>query len=124
MARSDRVPAMRLLIAVSITLLLAGCATAPPQPASQPLVDSRLPPGSLIGLTPQELVAEFGSPALQIHEGNSIKLQFRGSSCVMDAYLYPSGSLGTLKVTYVDTRLPSGDNMDQAACVLALRRSS
>jgi uncharacterized protein YceK len=117
---------MRRLIALSIMLLLAGCATAPQQtPASQPLVETQqIAPGSLIGLTPQELVAEFGTPALQIHEGASIKLQFRGSSCVMDTYLYPSGNLGMLKVTHVDTRLPSGSDMDQAACVLALRRSS
>ena len=117
---------MRRLIAASIALLLAGCATAPQQaPKPQPLVETRQPaPGSLIGLTPQELVAQFGTPALQIHEGASLKLQFRGSSCVMDTYLYPSGSVGTLKVTHVDTRLPSGTDMDQAACVLALRRSS
>lgn len=117
---------MRRIIAFSSTLLIAGCASAPqqaipPQPvASQQSRES----GSLVGLTPQDLVGEFGTPALQIHEGTSLKLQFRGPSCVLDAYLYPSGAAATLKVTHVDTRLPTGNDVDQAACVSALRRSS
>ena len=117
---------MRRIIALSSTLLIAGCASAPQQaPPPQP-VTAQQPreSGSLLGLTPQDLVGEFGTPALQIHEGSSLKLQFRGPSCVMDAYLYPSGAAGTLKVTHVDTRLPSGNDIDQAACVSALRRSS
>jgi hypothetical protein len=79
---------------------------------------------SLVGLTTQELVGRFGRPALQIREGNSLKLQFRGTRCVMDAYLYPSGGAGTLKVTHIDTRLPSGGDVDQAACVFALRQAA
>ena len=72
-------------------------------------------------MTAQELVGRFGPPALQIREGTSLKLQFRGNRCVMDAYLYPSSGSGTLKVTHVDTRLPTGGDIDQAACVFALR---
>ena len=116
---------MRRLLLVSFTLLLAGCAAAPQQaPPPSGVTETPRETGSLVGLTPQELVGEFGTPALQIHEGSSLKLQFRGQSCVMDAYLYPSGSSAILKVTHVDTRLPSGSDIDQAACVSALRRSS
>lgn len=113
---------MRSLFLAS-TLLLAACATTP-QPA--PVIPSPTPQaqpqeqGSLTGLTAQELVGRFGNPALQVREGASVKLQFRGSRCVLDAYLYPSGS-GSLRVTHVDTRLPSGGDMDQAACIFALR---
>ena len=39
----------------------------------------------------------------------------------MDAYLYPSGGYGTLEVTHVDTRTPTGADFDQAACIFALR---
>ena len=60
---------------------------------------------------------------LQIHEGNSVKFQFRGARCVLDAYLYP-GRDGQLRVTYVDTRMPSGADMNQAACISALERAS
>jgi hypothetical protein len=114
--------AMRRSIAVSLTLLVAACATAPQQTAA-PQPSSTAQPqetGSLVGLTAQDLVGRFGAPALQIREGSSLKLQFRGPSCVLDAYLYPSAGGGTLKVTHVDTRLPSGANTDQAACLAAL----
>lgn len=113
---------MRRSIALSLTLLLAACATAPqqtetpqPTPAPQPRET-----GSLIGLTAQDLIGRFGAPALQVREGSSLKLQFRGVGCVLDAYLYPSGGSGALKVTHVDTRLPSGADTDQAACLAGL----
>ena len=114
---------MRRLFALSLVALLAGCATRPqqapePAPVVQPEPQEQ---NSLSGLTAQELVGRFGAPALQIREGSSLKLQFRGPRCVMDAYLYPSVGSGTLKVTHVDTRLPSGGDMDQAACIFALR---
>jgi hypothetical protein len=60
---------------------------------------------------------------LQIHEGSSVKFQFRGARCVLDAYLYP-GRDGQLRVTYVDTRMPSGADMNQAACISALESAS
>ena len=50
-----------------------------------------------------ELVGHFGNPALQVREGTSLKLQFRGRSCVLDAYLYPPEQ-HVLRVTHVDTR--------------------
>jgi hypothetical protein len=117
---------MRRLIALSLTLLLAACVTAPQQtPIAQPVAPAQpQTTGSLLGQTAQQLVGAFGAPALQIHEGSSLKLQFRGAGCVLDAYLYPSGSGGTLKVTHVDTRLPSGAETDQAACILELRNRS
>jgi hypothetical protein len=115
---------MRRSIALSVMLFAAACAprpqevTAPPPPVAQPQADEQ---NSLNGLTAQELVGRFGNPALQIREGSSLKLQFRGPRCVMDAYLYPSGGSGTLKVTHVDTRTPTGGDFDQAACIFALR---
>jgi hypothetical protein len=118
---------MRRLVFVS-TLFLAACATRPepvvqPAPVARP-VPAR-PNANVVGLTAQELVGHFGHPALQIREGTSLKLQFRSSRCVLDAYLYPpeSGS-GTLRVTYIDTRLPSGAATDQAACISALENPS
>jgi hypothetical protein len=116
---------MRRSIALSLTLLLAACATAPqeapePTPVAQPQPQQ---PNGLAGLTAQDLFGRFGAPALQIREGSSLKLQFRGAACVLDAYLYPSTG-GLLRVTHVDTRLPSGADTDQAACIAALRNRS
>ena len=57
----------------------------------------------LTGMTTRDLTGHFGRPALQVQEGTSLKLQFRGRYCVLDAYLYP-GQNGGLRVTHVDTR--------------------
>jgi hypothetical protein len=108
--------------------MLSAAACAPrPQAASVPTAPAPTAPptqlGGLYGLNVQELANRFGKPALQIHEGNSVKLQFRGSRCVLDAYLYPSRD-GQLRVTYVDTRMPSGADTNQAACISALESAS
>ena len=120
---------MRRYLALSLTLFVAACATAPrqetaapPPPVQQP--QQPMEQNALVGLTAQDLVRQFGAPALQIREGSSVKLQFRNPRCVLDAYLYPSGSGGTLKVTHVDTRLPSGADMPQAACTTALHEAA
>ena len=112
---------------LALTLFLSACATAPRpvETPSAPVVAQPQGPRGIIGLTASELVGHFGNPALQIREGTSLKLQFRGRTCVLDAYLYPSGSgTGMLRVTHVDTRAPSGIDYNQAACVTALESRS
>src|SRR4051794_32151235 len=119
---------MRRSSALALTLLLAGCATRPeqPQPSVQPPQAAPAPgqASRLLGLSAIGLVEQLGTPALQVREGNSLKVQFRIPQCVLDAYLYPSGTGGPLRVTHVDTRLPSGADTDQAACISALEHSS
>ena len=115
---------MRRLIAFAVLLSAAACAPRPQavSTALTPPTQVQAPAGNgLTGLTAQELVGRFGAPALQIREGSSLKLQFRGRRCVMDAYLYPSGSSANPKVTHVDTRNLTGGDMDQAACIFSLR---
>ena len=109
-------------------LLLAGCATAPqpqsPQPRPSPVTPSPPLRGELIGLTAPELVQRLGNPALQVREGQSLKLQFRGSACILDAYLYPPlSSSGPERVAYVDARLRSGAETDSRTCVATLSRA-
>jgi hypothetical protein len=117
---------MRRLALASI-LFLAACATRPQQPEVQAPSVTQPPTvrSTIVGLTASDLVGHFGNPALQVREGVGLKLQFRSSRCVLDAYLYPpeSGS-GAIRVTYVDTRLPSGAATDQAACISALENPS
>ena len=116
---------MRRLIALSSVLLLSACMRAPRAEVAQPTPPAPTPQlrGELSGLTPNELVGHFGKPALQIREGTSLKLQFRGRSCVLDAYLYPQSG-GTLRVTHIDTRSPNGADFGQAACISALENPS
>jgi hypothetical protein len=116
---------MRRILIFALPLFAAACAPRPqaasiptPTPAPQPRQDN-----GLNGLNAQQLVDRFGRPALQIHEGSSVKLQFRGRACVLDAYLYPSRD-GQLRVTYVDTRRPAGTDIDQATCISALESQS
>ena len=115
---------MRRFIAFSLFMSLAACASRP-VPVAQPVPVAPTPQTDrgLRGLTANELVGHFGTPALQIREGTSLKLQFRGRQCVLDAYLYPQSG-GTLRVTHVDTRTPNGADTDQAACILALENPS
>ena len=106
-------------------LLIAGCANNPQRP--QPQVVQPVPQQSphlrsdLLGMTASELLQRFGTPALQVREGPGVKLQFRGPACVLDAYLYAApGRAGPERVTHVDTRLSSGVDANQAACIAAL----
>ena len=117
---------MRRLALTSI-LLLAGCATRPAEipPPQQPVQAAPVQRRTteLAGLTARELIEHLGRPALQIQEGTSIKLQFRGKYCVLDAYLYP-GQNGVLRVTHVDTRTSAGVDTDQGRCISALEYPS
>ncbi|HVU30538.1 MAG TPA: hypothetical protein VHE36_09075 [Sphingomicrobium sp.] len=117
---------MRRLIFAS-TLVLAGCATRP-EPAPEPQQPAQVVPvqrqlTQVTGMTTRDLTGHFGRPALQVQEGTSLKLQFRGRYCILDAYLYP-GQNGVLRVTHVDTRNPSGADVDQATCISALEYPS
>jgi hypothetical protein len=118
---------MRFIVPIA-TLLLAGCmARAPQTPApvpQAPLPTAPQTPGSLIGMSAGELIQRMGQPALQVREGPGLKLQFRGRSCVLDAYLYPTPSGGLPeRVTHVDTRLQSGNATSQPQCIASLLRS-
>ena len=106
----------------AFALLVAGCATAPQQPVAEAAVAGRPPrvATGLLGLTAADLLSHFGNPALQVREGAGLKLQFRSSRCVLDAYLYIQPGGGIERVAHVDARLPSGADADQAACVSAL----
>ncbi|MES2000798.1 MAG: hypothetical protein V4444_00580 [Pseudomonadota bacterium] len=105
---------------LSLTLFVAACATSPQRPSPQPapvtpVVQHR---GGLVGLTVQQIVSKLGNPALQIREGSSLKLQFRNSRCVIDAYLYPAaGNAALLRVEHVDIRAPSGVKSNEQVCV-------
>lgn len=131
----------------TLAVLLSACGGAVPRPRSQPLPpvqkDTRPPvqyevvprprpepqvmhlPGleGVIGANAAALQRQFGQPRLDLREGDVRKLQFSGNACVLDIYLYPSGSSADPVATHVDARRGSdGQDVDRAACVEALRR--
>jgi len=63
----------------------------------------------------------FGAPKLDVREGDAQKLQFAGTACVLDVYLYPLEQGGAPLATHVEARRASdGAEVDRAACVQAL----
>lgn len=91
--------------------------TAPRDPTVQTI------PGlqSVIGANESQLVRQFGQPRLNVWEGDARKLQFTGTACVLDVYLYPTAQSREPIASYVDARRSSdGQDVDRAACVAAL----
>jgi hypothetical protein len=76
----------------------------------------------VIGATPAELTRRFGPARLDVWEGDARKLQFSGSPCILDVYLYPGAQGREPQATYVDARRSDGRDVDRAACVQALRK--
>lgn len=138
-----------ILTALALVPLLSACAStgagtdAPPAnrpvtvksgkprgPVRQP-VKTPPPPAAVhqapglegvIGATAGQLTRRFGAPRLDVAEGDARKLQFSGSACVLDVFLYPSGPGREPQATYVDARRASdGKDVDRAGCVAALK---
>ncbi|MET0309612.1 MAG: hypothetical protein ABW023_12975 [Sphingomonas sp.] len=114
-------------------LALAACGeTAPPIRSASyvpvptaPVAPLPAPPSimAIKGETAPKLIAQFGTPAMDLSEGRARKLQFAGPICVLDAYLYPPASgRGDQVVTHLDTRQRDGAPIDQASCVAALTK--
>lgn len=76
----------------------------------------------VLGKDLRALISLFGTPNQDIREEPARKLQYASSVCVLDAYLYPPGAGREPIVTYLDARLPNGDDVDRASCVAALSR--
>jgi hypothetical protein len=117
---------MRRILLIA-ALVAAGCTPTPDvqqpsPPPSRPVPVVPQERGDLIGLSAADLVQRLGNPALQIREGQSLKLQFRAEGCVLDAYLYlPASGQGVQRVAHVDARRPSGAEIDQRTCIAAIR---
>ncbi len=141
----------RILI-LGLLPALAACATAVPQAgqpqgATRPGVRApavRIPPtqpapsatgfrsakvmnlpglDGIIGAERAGLLSRFGQPRLDVVEGDVRKLQFVGTACVLDIFLYPPVPGAEPRATYVDARRSSdGLDVDRAACAAALQR--
>jgi len=116
----------RHAITAILVVTLSACAPATVQnalgpPNVTPLVATPTGLNGVMGQSAAILTRQFGSPELDVREGEARKLQFAGAACVLDAYLYPSAQGREPIVTHVDARLPDGRDMDKASCVAALQ---
>jgi hypothetical protein len=96
-----------------------------PQPAARRTAHVLSAPGleGVIGADGDALTRLFGPPRLDVREGDARKLQWSGTACVLDAYLYPAENGGRPAATYVDARRGDGRDVDRGACVAALRQT-
>ncbi len=76
----------------------------------------------VIGATGAQLNSRFGTPRLDVIEGDVRKLQFTGAGCVLDVFLYPPEPGQEPEASYVDARRSDGREVDRATCVAALRQ--
>lgn len=107
-------------------------ATRPPPPRqpAAPVANAFIAPRvmNLPGLEPvigqgaNALVALFGQPRLDVWEADARKLQFSGTACTLDVFLYPLSPGIAESATWVEARRSDGRDVDRAACVAALRR--
>ncbi|WP_033074390.1 hypothetical protein [Sphingopyxis sp. MWB1] len=109
-----------------LSLALAGCTNAVPRPKTPgPVTTTPAKPvqtNSLIGSSADAVGRMFGSPRLDIREGAGRKMQFSGTACTLDLYLYAPREGTAAVTTHVDARTPDGRDMDVNRCVEALRR--
>lgn len=119
---------MKAIFAVAgLALLVAGCGETTLARPAMPAVVAKPPPSAsglerVMGQNAAGLTQLFGAANADVREGTARKLQFQGSFCVLDTYLYPGKSGGEPTVTYLDARQPDGSPIDRASCVAALER--
>jgi hypothetical protein len=123
------------VVLAAAALALASCAgsggkapTAAPTPVRTGVV--RVPvtmaPQGLEGVIGQDagtLTRRFGAPRIDLIEGDAHKLQFSGSSCVLDIYLYPMRPGVEPVAAHVEARLRQGGaEVDRGACIREVER--
>ncbi len=90
-------------------------------PAAQALAMPGLE--GVIAATSADLIRQFGPARLDVWEGDARKLQFSGTACVLDIYLYPAAAGREPQATYIDARRASdGKDVDRVTCIAALRQ--
>lgn len=119
---------MKRLAILLLAMALAACAAAPKAAPTTGIARAPVvaPVGleRVLGQSARALTTLFGTPAQDFAEGGARKLQFEGSACVLDAYLYARKAGGEPVVTHVDARRPEGEDADRVACVAALALKS
>ena len=79
----------------------------------------------VIGLPAAALTRRFGSPRIDLVEGDARKLQFSGAACVLDIFLYPVSAGAEPTATHVAARVRRGGGAaDAGACIGEVEQQS
>lgn len=131
---------VRLGLVALVAAMLAGCAggsgggPAPVRGASAaalprasgtaaPQVMAAAGLEGVIGLPAAALLRRFGEPRIDLAEGDARKLQYAGTTCVFDIYLYPLARGAEPSATHVEARIRQGGAAaDPGACIRELER--
>jgi hypothetical protein len=74
--------------------------------------------GGVIGSPATALTRRFGTPRIDLAEGDARKLQFAGPVCVLDIFLYPVAATAEPTATHVEARIRQGGApADPGACI-------
>jgi hypothetical protein len=130
-----------LKAALIAALSLSACSTgisklpsvnAPTGQTTRPPATSTLPPGAfrkapaqdaaglegVLGTRAGVLTRRFGAARIDLTEGDARKLQFLGSGCVLDIFLYPDRPGAEPLAAHVETRSrKDGSKTDPARCI-------
>ena len=115
-----------ILGALTLALTLSACGettastTKRPQVIGPPPIKIATGLDRVMGKDARSLVQLFGPATQDVREASARKLQFSGTSCILDAYLYPPAEGKEPVVTYLAARVPDGRDADKASCVTAL----
>lgn len=121
----------RLAAISGLALVLAGCVgnaiprATPPRAAAAAMPITAPRPtqnNSLIGRPANTALGLFGRPRLDVAEGAARKLQFGGTTCILDVYYYASRQGADALATHVDARTPDGRDANVPSCIDALRK--
>jgi hypothetical protein len=79
----------------------------------------------VIGLPAAALTRRFGTPRIDLVEGDARKLQFSGAVCVLDIFLYPVSAGAEPTATHVAARVRRGGGAaDAGACIGEVEQQS
>jgi hypothetical protein len=132
---------MREWTIVPLVLILGACASggrdravagqrpapvAAPAPAGAfrtPQVQQEQGLESIIGARSDTLSRRFGTPRIDLAEGDARKLQFVSETCVLDIFLYPLDQGAEPVATHVEVRRRADAGpADRAECIRRIER--
>jgi hypothetical protein len=77
----------------------------------------------VIGASAEALLKRFGTPRIDLVEGDARKLQFAGAECVLDIFIYPVSAVAQPTATHVEARMRQGGSAaDPGACIREVER--